>query len=251
MNKVAALIVNYNMPERADALARHIVTNSVWPVDVYLIDNGSDQVEPANLTNVYVGKNVQTTRGWLSALQEIDQQQKAYFAFWFLITSAEFPYQRDYLTPMAEWLYDNPEAVGVHPALTLDSTTAWQHLYIRNPFVAMRQPRQTWMIDNIASLYRTTWFDMVGRFDPNLIYAWGIDLETCYKARQQGRSLWVDERVPVRKVTDIGYKMDRMGMTAQERRRLAGENMAAVLRHKYGARWRERMTQEYVSDEWR
>lgn len=242
MNRVAAFIVNYNMPERADKLATHILTHTTWPVDVYLIDNGSDKVAPANLTNVYLDRNVQTTGGWLEGLKHATAQ-KDYFAYWFLITSAEFAHEGDPLTDLAQWLVDNPKAAVIHPALTLDSTTAWKHMKHNNTFPSVRP---TWMVDNIASLYRADWFDSVGRFDPRLIYGWGIDLETCWKARRDGMSIWVDERVQVHKVTDIGYKMDRMGMSAQERRRLATANMGAVLSARYGYSWRERMRNEFT-----
>jgi hypothetical protein len=107
------------------------------------------------------------------------------------------------------------------------------------------------MIDNIASLYRADWFDEIGRFDPELKYAWGIDLETSFKARNQGRSLWVDERSWIKKVTNIGYDLGRMKMSATNREQLAGQNMAEVLSGRYGPNWWERMLNERVSDEWR
>jgi GT2 family glycosyltransferase len=247
MHRVAAIITNYNMPERADSLAQTIKCLSGWPVDVYLVDNGSDLMEPAQHTNVFLRHNVQTTQGWLSGLQEADLSKEDYFAYWFLITSAEFVNETSVLRPMVEWLIDNPRAVGIHPALSEDSTTNWKHLINRG----FGLPRQTWMIDNIASLYRADWFTAIGRFDPDMIYGWGIDLETSYKARKQGRSLWVDERVEMRKITDIGYEMNRMNMTSQERRILAAHNMTSVLQQKYGRNWKKRMTDENVDTAWR
>ena len=85
--------------------------------------------------------------------------------------------------------------VGVHPALTEDSTTSWKQLMTRGG----NEPRQTWMIDNIASLWRASWFDRMGRFDPELIYGWGIDLEMCWLARRFGRTLYVHEGVQMKK----------------------------------------------------
>lgn len=245
--KVAALIVNYNMPERTDALAKHIRKHSLWPCDLYVIDNGSDLVAPSQFTNVVIEKNRQTTGGWLEGLSEASRQGD-YFAYWFLITSAEFPPGgADPLSPLASLLVDDPNAVGVHPALTKDSTTSWDHLITRGG----EQPRRTWMIDNIASLYRAEWFDEIGRFNPELVYAWGIDLVTCWKARDQGRSLWVHEGSRIKKVTNIGYQMDRMNMKAGERESLAGRNMTAVLSEAYGPNWWQRMMTENVEDEWR
>jgi len=242
---VAAFVVNYNMPERADGLALAINQLVRWPVDVYVIDNGSDRMEPAKSTTVFLRENVQTTCGWLSGLEQaVDLKGNDYFAYWFFITSAEIIGDDDPLTPMARLLMNDPQAVGVHPALTGDSTTAWDHLKWRGT----DEPRQTWMIDNIASLYRAKWFDRIGRFDEELIYGWGIDLETCWKARKLGYTLWVDERVQIKKVTDIGYAMGRMGMSAEERRRLASENMADVLRWKYGDDWTWKMREQFVEE---
>ena len=245
-NKVAAFIVNYNMPERADALATHLNNFIEHPLDVYLIDNGSNLEEPARLTNVFLPQNEQTTWGWLAGMDQAGKGGGEYFAYWFLITSAAFIPEQDTLTPMVDFLNTHPDAVGIHPALTKDSTTAWKHLITRWGFY----PRRTWMIDNVASLYRADWFDGIGRFDPDFEYGWGIDLETCYVARSQGKSLWIDERVKVQKITDIGYKMERMNMTADRRRFLASANMNAVMENKYGNDWRYKMTKENVDAGW-
>lgn len=242
MMRTAAILTNYNMPERADALAEGIQRNC-QNCDLYLVDNGSDLAHPAKHTTVRVEKNIQTTRGWLAGLDAADQSGTNYFAYWFLITSTEFVGDDDPLTPLVSLLRDDPNAVGVHPALTSDSTTAWSHLITRGG----SQPRKTWMIDNIASLYRADWFNKIGRFDPAMVYGWGIDLETCYKARKEGRSLWVHEGSQVKKVTDIGYKMQRMNMSAQARRFLASRNMNDIMSQKYGREWQRVILHGYVS----
>jgi GT2 family glycosyltransferase len=241
VNKVAVVIVNFNMPERADALAEHIKAHTVCEYDIILVDNGSDKVPPAKNTTIALKHNVQTTNGWLTGLGYADAlaafRGQPYYTYWFLITSAEFIDDMDILTPIVEFLHHNPSAVGIHPALTQDSTTSWQHMIDRGK----GEPRETWFIDNIASLYRADWFNRIGRFDHNLIYGWGIDLETCWKAREQGCTLWIDERVKVKKVTDIGYSMNRMNMKAEERRVKAGSNMNNILSKRYGILWREMM----------
>jgi len=247
-NQIAIFIVNYNMPERTDALAEHINNRIEWPHVLFVIDNGSDIVPRSKHTNVFLEKNRQTTGGWLAGLEAAESYQKDWLAYWFLITSAEFPEgDGDPLTPMAQFLLDAPNAVGIHPALTSDSTTSWTHLITRGG----EKPRRTWMIDNIASLYRADWFDSIGRFDPDLIYAWGIDLETCWKARQQGQSLWIHEGSRIKKVTNIGYNMNRMNMEAGTREMLAGNNMREVLSMRYGLDWWGIMTGAHVDAAWR
>ncbi len=231
------------MPERAEALFKNLQENSKWPLDIYLIDNGSDIKEPPPSTNVFIKKNVQTCRGWLEGLKVAKNSGTNYFAYMFLITSTTFVNNKDLVSPMVKFLIKNKNAVGIHPSLTKESTTNWTQLITRGK----KKPRETWMIDNIASLYRADWFDSIGWFDPELIYAWGIDLETCYLARKQNKTLWIDDRVQVTKTTNIAYKMNRMNMTADDRSKLAGENMKEILTKKYGKDYWKKMTEDYVT----
>jgi len=233
------------MPERADALWHGVTSKTKTPVDFYLVDNASDIAEPAQHTNVWIKpKNRQTTAAWLEGLKAAKKSGHEYFAYVFCITSTDIPETTgDVITPLVQVLQDDGNAVGVHPALTTDSTTSWTQLITRGG----ECPRQTWMIDNIFSMYRAEWFDGIGWFDPELIYAWGIDLETCWRARLEGRSLWVHEGVKVRKITDIAYNMNRMNMSADDRRRRAGENMMIVLERKYGPQWWDAMTKQNVT----
>jgi len=245
-NRVALILVNYNMAERTDALVAAVRRHATCPVDYFIVDNGSDISQPSKYTTVNLFPNQQTTAGWLAGLRAAKDWGE-YFAYWFMITSAEFPVGHGDPAPMVNFLRDNPDAVGIHPALSAGSTTHWTHMITRGGCA----PRQTWMIDNIASLYRADWFDSIGWFDERLIYAWGIDLETCWQARIHGRTLWIDERCRVKKVTDIGYKLQRMNMSANERQVRATENMHKVLGEKHGRNWWEMMTTEGVTDEMR
>jgi hypothetical protein len=248
MNPIVAVIIpNYNMWEKCDALVDAIIHRSNWPVQICVVDNASDLQPPSRHTTVQLEKNVQTTGAWLEGLKWLAEGETKPFAYWFLITSAEIPEGGDPLYPMAQWLADNKDAVGVHPALTADSTTGWEHLITRGG----SEPRRTWMIDNIASLYRADWFDSIGWFDPRFTYGWGIDLETCWKARFQKKSLWVDERCRVKKITNIGYMMNRMNMSADERSRKAGDSMREGLFDKYGPSYWSMMTEAEVRDEWK
>lgn len=246
--KVGVFIVNYNMVEKADKLYEYLTKEIDYPIDIYLIDNGSDLMKPSKYSNVFIKKNCQTTRGWLRGLKEADKKPYRYFAYMFLITSANFTRKSlDPIRSMVEILKNDNDAVGVHPALSYDSTTYWEHLKNRGT----NRPRRTWFIDNIASLYRADWFDEIGRFNKNLIYAHGIDIETGYIARKQGKSIWIDERVEVKKITDIGYQMKRMNMGAEDRRKLAWENTVDVFSKKYGPNWFKMLYEDYVEEEWK
>ncbi len=242
--EIAAIITNYNMPERTDKLCVHIKEQTRWPVEVFVVDNGSDKMPPSEYTTLHLEKNIQTTGGWLAGLEQV-RAKGEWLAYWFLITSAEFVNDQDPLALMAELLISDENAVGVHPALTVDSTSDWPHLFS----CGGDYPRRTWHLDNIASLYRAEWFDAAGGFDPKMTYAWGIDLEIGWKARRDGRGLYIHEGCSIKKITDIGYKMGRMNMTADERRVLADAQMFEVLGKKYGTNWWKRMTGDFVTEE--
>ena len=245
--RVAVFIVNYNMNERADALYNYLIKNETWPIDIYFIDNGSDITKPSKNSNVFIPKNIQTTGGWLYGLAESDKKQYNYFAYVFLITSTEFTNKSGKpITSMVKKLIEDRNAVGVSASLSNDSTTNWEHLKNRG---TNQHFRQTYMIDNVCSIYRADWFNEIGRFDKDLKYAWGIDLETYYIARKQGRTIWIDENIEVKKVTNIGYKMKRMNMKQEDRSKLAKENMDKILGSRYGSDYIRKMLHENVTEE--
>ena len=68
-NRVAAIVVNYNMPERTDVIAEGIKKHVKWPVDVIVVDNGSDKAPPSKHTAIRLEANVQTSNGWLMVVQ--------------------------------------------------------------------------------------------------------------------------------------------------------------------------------------
>jgi GT2 family glycosyltransferase len=230
MEKVTAIISNYNMPERTDALVEHIHAHE--KCEVVAVDNGSDLVPPSKYTTVRLEKNIQTTGGWLEGLKVA----KGSDFYWVIITSAEF-IGVPVLGQMLKCMQLYPHCVGVHPSLTKDSTTSWEHL----KEIGTSGFRKVWMIDNIASLWRAKWFDSVGGFDPRFTYGWGPDLELAHLARLQSRTLYVTEPAGVKKVTDIGYTMKRMNMDAEDRRAFARANMREVMIDKYGPQWQELM----------
>lgn len=243
LERVAVVLVNYNMPERTDALCEHLLSNVDWPLSLFVVDNGSDLMPRSQYTTKRLTENVQTTRGWQAGLEQA-RKEGDWLGYLFLITSTEFVPETDPLSPIAEMLVNSPDVVGIHPALTEDSTSDWPHL-----FPIGDTPRQTWHIDNICALWRADWFDSIGGFDPALSYAWGVDLETSWKARRDGKKLYVHDGARIKKVSNIGYTMERMNMTAEQRRINAGWEMEHVLRKKYGAFWWERMTGEYITYE--
>lgn len=249
--RVAVILTNFNMVERADAMGDYIKEYAKWPHDFYCVDNASDMVPPSKYTNVYLKENIQTTGGWLAGLKAADESGVDYLAYVFTITSCDFPeWQKiDPIAPLARLLLKDDNAVGVHPALTDDSTTDWTEMKTRGGDA----PRPIWHLDNLFAMYRADWFNKIGRFDPELTYAHGPDLETGWYARDQGRGLYIHEGVQIRKISQIGYIMDRMHMTTAQRNANAMEEMQRVLGRKWGA-WPEcwhRLITESVTPEMR
>lgn len=241
--RIAVILTNYNMPERTDALCRHLLESVDWTLSLFVVDNGSDLVPPSKYTTLRLPVNRQTTGGWLAGLEQAKMEGE-WLGYLFLITSAEFPFEDDPFAEICQYMVETPDLVGIHPALTEDSTSDWPHLF---PVPGLNYPRRTWHIDNICALWRAEWFDGVGGFDPALSYAWGVDLETSWKARRDGKKLFVHDGTRIKKVSNIGYQMDRMNMTAMERQQNAGSEMEHVLEKRYGRYWWERMTGEFIT----
>ena len=230
MRNVAFILPNYNMPERTDALVQRLMdTVEGEYVDYFIVDNGSDLKPPAFWTSIHLPKNRQTMGGWLAGW-DLARWDTKYDAYIFAITSAELMQSTDdIIQPLLDLMYSTDDIVGVHPMLTQDSTTAWNH---------MKTGGEAWMIDNIFAMYRADWFDAQGGFDPRMVYGWGPDLEMAHFARQTNKRLMICDKVQVRKITDIGYTMNRMNMTAETRSTKARANMEKIFEKRYGKSWK-------------
>lgn len=249
IKRTAVVIPNYNMPERTDALVEYLADNCRAPYDVYVVDNGSDLVEPSKYTNVWIEENCQTTCGWNTGLMYASEfalrnLPEPYFAYWIMITSTEFVKQdRDPLLGMVRYLMENEDAAVIHPALSDDSTSA---LMEQMGIKGIYDVRRTYLIDNIAALWRADYLNSIGRFRPELTMGWGVLPEVCWKARRDRKTIWIDERVRVKKVSNIGYDMNRMNMTAKERATKASAEARAVLEPIYGPDYNEKLNHEWV-----
>ena len=247
-HKSAIIIPNYNMPERTDALVEYIQEHAKAPYDLLVVDNGSDLVPPSKYTNVFIEENCQTTCAWLKGLEFADVCEsfcgEFYFAYMIMITSAEFVEgSGDPLTPLVEFLAETPQAAVVHAALTKDSTTAHAAQMMDR---GSGQPRRTFLVDNIAALWRADWLNSVGRFRKELTMGWGVDMEGCWMARRDRKTIWMHEGTLIKKVSDIGYSMDRMNMTSSERGELASAESRKILEPIYGPDYNEKLGHEWV-----
>lgn len=231
--RVAVILINYNMTENTDKIVLKLKEVTNYPTDIIVVDNGSDIIKHSQFTTLSLAKNVQTTNGWLMGLHYADSlsinENFEYFAYIFVITSAYIDdVKEDIISKLASSL--NSDVVGIHPSLSSDSTTAHKHLYCKKS----QSLRDVKFIDNIFSIYRADWFNSIKRFNPYMTYAWAIDIETGHIARSQGKKICVDDQIIIKKITNIGYTMNRMSETAKERNKNASIQMNTYLRNKYG-----------------
>ena len=91
LNKVAIIILNYNLPEKTDLIIDNLKKTVKHPHDIIVVDNGSDVIQPSLNTTVNLKQNVEKTNGWLmglhyaDCLENINKEQ--YFAYCFVVSS--------------------------------------------------------------------------------------------------------------------------------------------------------------------
>ena len=253
MNKVAIILLNYNMPERADDAVANILARVRVPYELIVVDNGSDIMEPANSTTLMLSKNVQVSNGFRMGLAYADAiaawERIEFFAYWFLITSLQFlPDERyDPLARLLGPMLLDPKAVFVVPTLTPETITAWENMKNRGG----TGTRETWGTDfYLGGLVRAEWFNNIGRFNPALRYGWGICSEVNWYARKAGKKILLHENVMIQKDNNVGYEMDRMGMTAKDRATLSSDEMNYILTQKWGEGALEKLGHEYRKPEY-
>jgi len=244
MDKTAIIICNYNMPERTDALCEHILSTVNEPYDLIVVDNGSDLVEPSKHTTLVIPENKQTGGGFWEGIEYADSLGK-YKYYWLMITSAEFYSNdlRDPLKPLIEVLDSDDLAFCVQPSIKFVSNEAWSRWLEprKRPL-----PRRVWGVDYISTLFRAEYFHNIGGFRKELPMMWGAIGECNYKARKAGYHLYVHDGYTMRKITNIGYTMERMNMSSTDRKNLATKQADGVLIPIYGKNYRDKFRYDCI-----
>lgn len=242
--KVAVILTNYNMPERTNAIVEHIIFTVNHPIDYYIVDNGSDLVEPSKYTTVKLDRNRQTTGGFLAGVDAAVCSGEDYLAYWFIITSAKFidtvwADPLDYLLPKMK----HPDTFAISPSVNFPKHCAWEQ------WMSPRDgggTRRIWGIDYICALISAEKYHALGGFRPELKYMWGLIGEMNWKARKNGWKLYINDNYTIEKHTDIGYEMNCMNMSAGDRRKLASANSKDILSPLYGEKYPNKFRYEYT-----
>jgi hypothetical protein len=236
---VAIIISNYNMPERADELADWFGSTTRWPHDLLVVDNGSDKVPPPARANLVWRHNVGPAGVWRVATTYAERMARKrgapHLGYLLCSTSTAIPERqrgRDLITPLAELLESDANAVLAHPAYTADTESYFRHMVDGGS----GRPRRLGFCEMQCGLVRADWFHAIGGYDPDFQLHWGVDVDLCMQAKRQDRGVWLHEGVHVRKEESRGYSSGRYEMSAQERVERALAEMDAILLRKYGRR---------------
>ena len=222
--RVAIFIVNHNMKDATDKLVDQIETQTQHPHDIIVIDTGSDLDQVSDYTTVRLSKNIYTTNGWLMGLRYTDTLELVgnfkYFSYCFIKPGVEILSEGDVIGKMIHSFIEDSDVVGIHPSLSTDSLSAWKNM-IHTPNTSRVQ---VFSVDNIFSCYRSYWFNEIERFNKELLYGWGIDIETGYYAHNLDMKILVDNRVEIRFPGIQGDVDDA----------IASNNMLTYFRNTYG-----------------
>ena len=209
LNKVAIIIVNYNMLEKTDQIIENLNKTVKYPHDIILVDNGSNFINESKYTSLRLQKNVQTNNGWLMGLHYADSLEiinnEKYFAYCFVLTSVKLiETEKDIIETMINTMKKDDNVVGVHPSLTTSSLTHRETM-INTPDKGIEH---LFFIDNIFSCYRASWFNKIGRFNSKLTFDWGIDIETGYFADIDNKKILLDNTIKIEKDTEYKTNID-------------------------------------------
>lgn len=88
MKKVAAIILNRNLPQLADELGDWILATSADLVDLYVVENGSDQDKYSKFANIIFKESWGPARGVNEVLKQL--MKKPYKYFWVSYNDARY-----------------------------------------------------------------------------------------------------------------------------------------------------------------
>lgn len=238
MKRAAVIVLNYNMPEAADKWVETIRERVAYPHDLIVVDNGSDKAAPSQHTTIRVEKNTRTTGGLRLGIEYADMRGLIEYGarpdyYWTLSTSTELEHcDGDPLAMLIEGLESKPTGVAIAPAFTGD-LTSWTHKVF--------EWDETNEIKRIPSIpfgvMNSGWYQAIGGFEQRLTHSWGLEHDMAFQADFMGVTSWLHNGVRLRVREFIGYEMERMDMSKDERDADARREMDEVLTEKWGDLW--------------
>lgn len=256
MEKVAAVLLNYNMPEIIEHNIDVLKTSEV-PLDIIVVENGSDDEfmftprDDDDVHMVYLDYNLRATHGYRMGLTYAKSLEalnwEPYFGYFIMTTTGQLLKDgNDPILPLYEFLQEDENAVIIQAAHDESSIGFWSHL--KNQGTG--KPRQTWMMEHSCALFRADWFDEANWLHP-LLPIHGTDLYYSWQARKEGRGIYVHEGIEMHRHNNNMFELGRAPETdPAERTRLARNSMQKALSLEMGDNWEERLMREFVQEEW-
>lgn len=264
MDRVAAILLNYNMGEVIEQNVDYIKRCVKSPVDIFVVDQSSNpdwswplDEDAADKATLYasLSSNLHATHGFNTCLRLADSYAEyndlgEYFAYWVITTTGlldpDGTRTDDCLAPLLSHLENDGNAVVVQPAYREDSKGFWQHLYTRGG----TSPRRVFMIEHSAALFRGDWFRDIGFMEPQ-IHVHGTDLWYSYLARMEERGLYVHEGTWIKRHNDNMHEMGRsFEGNPQGRTTLARKSFERFGHAMLGPLWEQRLVNEYTDPAW-
>jgi glycosyltransferase involved in cell wall biosynthesis len=203
-NRIAIILVNYNMKEKTEKIIKHLEKTIKQPYDLITIENGSDEKEKINAV-INLQNNIHITNSLLLGLNyadtlEINNNFK-YFGYSIIDSNIEFIDETDILSSLVSTMKSNIDIVAVSPSLTTDSNISWNMFKITEN----KEKEKVYFIQDHFSLYRASWFNKIGRYNKELKYGWGIDIETGYKAYKDNKIVLLDNKLQLKYIGINNY----------------------------------------------
>jgi len=97
INKIAILLINFNLPDLTNKLVEQIKRNIKFPYELFLLDNGSEPNKRSKYATHILEKNI-GLNGGIEYLYNIVKNKKEFDAYWFLCNDIELEENIDYLS---------------------------------------------------------------------------------------------------------------------------------------------------------
>lgn len=212
--KLAKLILHYNTPQLTANLCKMVP-------DAIVIDNGSEQ-KPFNIGNeiIELQQNFGFTKGWNLAIKTLWND---FDAFWLM--NSDISINEKSIQRCCEII--NNSDIGI---LTPVYNCWMKHCQPQNTDGL----RQTNIIEFTAPIIKKEVFKKIGFFDERFALGYGVEFDFCYRARQAGFKIWVDDASSFNHIGHQTIKANE-GLIAYSKK--ANFELTHGLLNKYGWDW--------------
>tara|TARA_R100001163_G_C5067304_1_gene206303 strand:+ start:225 stop:3035 length:2811 start_codon:yes stop_codon:yes gene_type:complete len=225
IDRVAVIIHNYNMIEKTTRIINFLRNmDQTYPMDLIVVDDGSDMFPPSNFTTVLrtinMGESISYNDG-LKFTRTLERNENfRYLGYLFISNHSEIPLQIDgksLIGKLCNILKEREKCVAVHPSLTVDSLVDFPNLiypFMKDEDLISRDLEDNFRLTNMVSnhfvLYRKDWFDKnIGEFNIEFVENIGMNIEISYLARKMGYELCLECTSLVRIIENLNIKIDR------------------------------------------